>query len=258
MKKRVFRKRTLRWLPPFCAMLAVLAPSAYSQIERSLRFIPDKVDFGMIREEDGKATRSVKAVNISSDTTFIISARTSCGCSAAEYSEALLAPGDTTEVVLTYDPVNRPGKFLKTAKFFTGKERTGNAIKLTGTVIPSRENLDRSYPDKAGRLRLTSVILNAGEVSRKEARPLFVGIYNDSDSEIALTADTDSEALEAALAIDTIEPFGIGTLTLMLKGRLIPESESEFLYKTFLTDSTTGDTITCIPVGGYVKTITSK
>lgn len=258
MKKSAVKKPVLRWLPSLCAMLIALAPSAYSQIEHSLRFIPDKVDFGIIKEDDGKVSRSVKAVNISADSTFIISARTSCGCSAAEYSEAMLAPGDTTVVTLTYDPVNRPGKFLKTAKFFTGKERIGNAVKLTGTVIPSRQNLDRSYPDKVGQLRLSSVILNAGEVSRKEARPLFVGLYNDSDQPLTLSVDTDSEPLEAALAIDTIEPFGIGTLTLMLKGRLFPDKGKEFLYKAYLINVATGDTITCIPVGGTVKTITTK
>lgn len=236
------------------AILAMLAPPAFSQIEKTLQFIPDKVDFGMIREEEGKVSRTVKAVNISPDSTFIISARTSCGCSAAEYPEHVIAPGDTTEVTLTYDPVNRPGKFLKTARFFTGNERTGNSIKLSGTVIPSRKNLDRTYPDTAGRLRLTSAIITAGETARTEARPLFVGIYNDSDVPIALEAETDSQALEAALMPDTIEAYGIATLSLMLKGRLIGEKETDFLYKANLIETESGDTITSIPVLGSVKT----
>lgn len=235
------------------AMLSALAPSAYSQVEKTLRFIPDKVDFGMIGEEDGTVSRIVKAVNVSSDSTFIISARTSCGCSAAEYSDTMLAPGDTTEVTLSYDPLNRPGKFLKTAKFFTGEERISNPIKLTGTVIPSRRNLDRSYPDKAGPLRLSSAILTAGEMSRKDARPLFVGLYNDSDHPIALAAETSSLPLEAALLPDTIEPFGVATLSLMLKGRNIPEKETEFIYNAYLINAEKGDTIAIIPVGGSVK-----
>ncbi|MDE7347779.1 MAG: DUF1573 domain-containing protein [Muribaculaceae bacterium] len=237
-----------------CAMLSAMAPTAYSQIEKSLRFIPENVDFGVINEEDGKVKRTVKAVNISQDSTFIISARTSCGCSAAEYPDDVLAPGDTAIVTLTYDPVNRPGKFLKTAKFFTGKERIGNSIKLSGTVIPSQKNLDRVYPDKAGRLRLSSAFINAGEVSRQEARPLFVGIYNDSDRQIALSAETDSYPLEAGITPDTIEPFGVATLTLMLKGRNIAGKENEFMFKAFLIETESGDTITSIPVGGYVKT----
>lgn len=249
-----FRKRPMKPVVAACALLAALAPAAYAEMERTLQFFPPSVDFGMIREEGGKVSRQVKAVNVSPDSTFIISARTSCGCSAAEYTEEILAPGDTATVILTYDPLNRPGKFLKTAKFFTGKERIGNSIKLSGTVIPSRENLDRSYPDKAGPLRLSTLLVNAGEISREEARPFFVGIYNDSDGKLALSAETDSGPLEAALMPDTIEPFGVATLSLMLKGRLIPEKEEDFAYRTSLVDCATGDTIVTIPVGGMVKT----
>ncbi len=235
------------------ACLLAISPAAYSQIEKTLKFIPDKVDFGNIREEKGKVSKKVKAVNISPDTTFIISARTSCGCSAAEYSEERLAPGDTTIVTITYDPTNRPGKFLKTARFFTGEERIGNSIKISGTVIPSKKNLDKAYPEKAGSLRMSSLLINAGDVARTEARPLFIGMYNDSDVPLALSASTDAVALEAAVAPDTIEPFGIGTLSLMLKGRNIPENESEIAYKAYLLDSSTLDTIAAIPVVGTVK-----
>lgn len=236
------------------ASLMALGSAAYAQIEKSLEFIPEKVDFGMIREENGKVSQKVKAINVSRDSTFIISSRTSCGCSAVEYPNNLFAPGDTVEVTITYDPLNRPGKFLKTARLFTGQERIGNSIKISGTVIPSRQNLDMAYPDEAGSLRLSTKIVNAGEMSRKEARPLFVGLYNDSDRPLALSAETDSGALEAGLSPDTIDPFGIATLTLMLKGRNIPENETEILYKASLLDKVTGDTVISIPVGAVIIT----
>lgn len=238
--------------------LIALTPAVYSQIEKTLKFEPEKVDFGKIREEDGKVSQTVRAINISQDTTFIISARTSCGCSDVDYPLDLIPPGDTVEVTLTYDPVNRPGKFLKTARFFTGEERISNSIKLSGTVIPSKANLDRSYPDKAGPLRLSTLFVDAGEVSRHEARPLFVGLYNDTDQFLALKAVSDNDTLEAGLVPDTIEPFGIGTVTLMLKGRNIPENETEIVYRSALIDAATGDTLVSIPVGGMVKPLEKK
>ena len=244
--KRLLKRRSL----PFLSLIAAFA--AYSQMEKSLEFIPDKIDFGIIREEDGRVTQKVKAVNITSDTTFIISARTSCGCSAAEYPQDMIAPGDTVEVSITYDPINRPGKFLKSARFFTGEERIGNSIKLSGTVIPGKENLDRAYPEKSGALRLSTLIVNVGEMSRKEARPLFVGLYNDSGKPLALEALSDAEGLEAALTPDTLDAYGVGTLTLMLKGRNIPAGDNEILYKASLIDKATGDTVVSIPVVGSI------
>lgn len=233
------------------ACFLALAPAAYSQIEKTLKFFPEKVDFGLIREENGKVSKIVKAVNISPDSTYIISSRTSCGCSAAEYSDQMLAPGDTTEVTITYDPLNRPGKFLKTAKFFTGKERIGNSIKLSGTVIPSRKSLDTAYPEAVGVLRLSTLFVNAGEMSRVEARPLFVGLYNDSDDPLVVSVSTDANALEAALLPDTIEPYGVSTLSLMLKARLVPSSETEILCKTHLMAGS--DTLLSIPVIATIR-----
>lgn len=235
------------------AMLCGAIPTAFAQIEKTLKFIPASVDFGTIREDDGRVSREVKAVNVSPDSTFIISARTSCGCSAAKYPETVMAPGDTVTVTVSYDPTNRPGKFLKTARFFTGKERIGNSLKMNGTVIPSRKNLDKAYPDKAGQLRLSTKLVKVGEMSRSEARPLFVGLYNDSDRPLAIMAVSDSEPMEAAMAPDTIEPFGIATLSLMVKGRLIPENEQDFTYKVTLIDTATDEIIVTIPVGGAIK-----
>lgn len=237
----------------FIAVMDILGMPATAQTDRTLKFIPEELDFGTIREDDGKVTRRVKAVNVSGETTFIISARTSCGCSAAEYPQQTLSPGDTTEISITYNPVNRPGKFLKTAKIYTGEERIGNSFKLKGMVIPSKKNLDNAYPVKSGQLRLSSPLVNAGEVSVREARPLFVGIYNDSDQPIMLSAASDSEPLEAAMPADSIEPFGISTLTLMLKGRKFSDRMSEFNLNAYIINAVTGDTLTRIPVNGIVK-----
>lgn len=234
------------------ACFAIADSSAFAQMEKTLKFIPEEVDFGTIREQNGKVTKHVKAVNISKTATFIISARTSCGCSSVTYPEKQLAPGDTAVISVTYDPENRPGKFLKTAKIYTGNERISNSFKLKGNVIPSKKNLDRAYPDKAGVLRLSSKIIDAGEVSVRDARPMFVGIYNDSDMPLRLEALTDGKPLEAGLTPDSIGPFEISTLTLMLKGRNFKENEQDFCYRAFLLNSATGDTITCIPVGGTI------
>lgn len=231
-------------------LASALGPHA-SGVTPSLKFIPEKVDFGIIREEDGVVKKIVKAVNVSSDSTFIISARTSCGCSAVDYSQEMIAPGDTAEVVVIYDPANRPGKFLKTARFFTGEERIGNSIKLVGTVIPDKKNLDLVYPDSADCLRLSTRFVDAGEISRMEARPLFVGIYNDSATPIPLSVATDSDALEAALLPDTIEPYGVATLTLMLKGRLIPANLQDLRYQAHIMCDT--DTLLSLPVLSRVR-----
>lgn len=226
---------------------------AAAQTENTLEFIPKSLDFGAIREKDGKVTKTVKAVNVSPDSTFIISARTSCGCSEAEYDGRMLAPGDTTHVSITYDPINRPGKFQKTVKIFTGRERSSNMFKISGNVIPSRKHLDKVYPEKAGVLRLSTVIIGVGEMSHAETKPYFIGIYNDSDSPLTLKVESDNPALEATLMPETIDANSVATLTMMLKGRAIGNDVDKFLYHAKISNADTGEHIVSIPVGGVIK-----
>lgn len=227
--------------------------SSYSQIEKTLKFIPEDLDFGYIRESDGEITRSVKAVNISSEPTFIISARTSCGCSEANYDAKTIAPGDTTTVSITYDPTNRPGKFRKTAKIFTGKDRISNSFHITGTVIPSEKHLDNSYPEKVGNLRFSTKIVNVTNMKRTEIKPLYVGVYNDSNSPVTFNVESDSDALEVKLQPATIDPFGVATICMMLRGSLINKDTTDFKYNVKICNPNNAQDIFNIPVGGIVK-----
>lgn len=249
MKKSVSIIHSFRTAIPAAAIL--LTSAVCAQVTAPLRFIPDQLDFGMIREDDGKVSRKLQAVNTSQDTTFIISARTSCGCSEVDYDKSPIAPGDTTEISVTYDATNRPGNFLKTIKLFTGTERIPNTCKVKGLVIPSREHLDRSYPEKAGNLRLTTLLVNAGEMLENVTRPIFIGIYNDSDTPYALKGSSDSDALSVAIMPDTIEPQSISTATLVLKTRDI--KGENFNINTYITDAETGKLLVKIPVGGTIR-----
>lgn len=224
-----------------------------AQIEKTLRFEPETLDFGTIRETDGPVSKTVKAINISPDSTFIISARTSCGCSAAEFDGKMMSPGDSTTVTITYDPTNRPGKFQKTAKIFTGKERFSNLFHIKGTVIPSKRHLDKSYPDIVGTLRFSTLVVNAGEMKHSERKPLFIGIYNDSDKPITLSADTDSDALEASIQPDKIMPYEIATLSMIIKGAKFSDKSTDFNLNATIINAETGEEIVKIPVGGILK-----
>lgn len=239
------------------ALLAIAAStfslSSFSQIEKTLRFIPEDLDFGYIRESDGEVTKSVKAVNISKEPTFIISARTSCGCSEAKHDAKTIAPGDTTIVSITYDPTNRPGKFRKTAKVFTGKERISNTFHITGTVIPSEKHLDNTYPEKVEGLRFSTKIVNANNLKRTEIRPIYVGVYNDSSSPVTLDVESDSDALEVKLQPATIDPYGVATICMMLRGSLINKNTTDFKYNIKICNPDNGREIYHIPVGGMAE-----
>lgn len=232
---------------------STLSLSSFSQIEKSLEFIPNELDFGYIREADGPVTRNVKAVNISQEPTFIISARTSCGCSDAQYDAKTIAPGDSTTVSITYDPTNRPGKFRKSAKIFTGKERISNTFHIFGNVIPSENSLENTYPVKAGDLRFSTKIINTPELKRTETRPLYIKAYNNSDSPVSVILDSDCDALEVKQQPTIVPPYEVGTLSIMLRGALIGKGTGDFKGNVRVCESESGKEILSIPVGGSVQ-----
>lgn len=241
-----------KWGVPAAALMSMFLLSMSPDTDRTLEFIPDTFDFGQIREEDGKAEAEIKAVNISSDTTAITSVRTSCGCTQASYTEGVLAPGDTAAISFSYNPANRPGKFEKTIKVFTGADRIRNTFTIKGNVSPSRESLIKAYPHEAGGLRLSSTIIDAGKVHKDELVPLFIGIHNPQEREVALRCASDAPALEVSLLPDTLQKGEIGALTMVLKARKLPPATKEILQKAYIIDAMTSDTLVSIPVGGYV------
>lgn len=241
---------------PYALSLAVLAAVSLAMApadDRTFEFVPSIYDFGSIREVDGNVSAIVKAVNVSPDTTFITSVRTSCGCTGATYTDRLLAPGDTAEITVSYNPDNRPGRFLKTIKIFSGLDRTSSSFKIKGNVIPGEKSLRKTYPHQIGGLRFSTTLLDLGEVSPGEVRPVFVGLYNVGDTPLVLTADSDSPAFESKVVPDTIPANDPGTLSVILKSRRLGEFEKSFNHYVYLIEKQSNDTIATIPIGGMLK-----
>lgn len=221
--------------------------------DETFEFIPQVCDFGVIHEENGNVSATVKAVNISADTTFVTSIRTSCGCTGATYTDRIIAPGDTAEISVTYNPENRPGRFLKTIKVFSGLDRRSSSFKIKGNVLPSEKSIAKSYPHRIGDLRLSNTLIDVGEVTPGAVLPVFVGLYNVGEHPMILKADADCMAFEPKVMPDTILPNDPGTLSIILKARHLRQYGKNFQHNIYLIDTLSKDTVATIPVGGVLN-----
>lgn len=68
------------------------------------RFDSIAYDFGTIREGDGIVVRNFSYTNIGSDTLFIQSVATSCGCTATKHNKVGVAPGQSDSIIVSFDP----------------------------------------------------------------------------------------------------------------------------------------------------------
>lgn len=93
---------------------------------------PREHDFGTLRR-DHPGEFVFKFKNIASEPILLETVRTTCGCTAANWTETPIAPGATGEVRIEYDAY-QTGDFSKKIKVFFDKQRKAEVLKITGTV----------------------------------------------------------------------------------------------------------------------------
>ena len=74
-----------------------------------------------------------KNKNIANEAITLQTARTTCGCTAANWTESSIAPGATGEVRIEYDAF-QTGDFSKKIKVFFDKQRKAEVLKIKGSV----------------------------------------------------------------------------------------------------------------------------
>lgn len=89
-------------------------------------------DFGEIRK-DHPATFVFKFKNVITDTLVLQTVRTTCGCTAARYTEDPIPPGATGEVAVEYDAY-QSGAFSKKIRVFFDKQKKAEILWIRGDV----------------------------------------------------------------------------------------------------------------------------
>jgi hypothetical protein len=109
------------------------APAA--QDEKAL-VVVDKTmhNFGEIVESEGVKTARFVVTNRTDAPILIVNARTSCGCTTANWTKTPIEPGKTGVVTVQYDPAARPGPFDKTVTIYTNSTPSRMVVRVTGTV----------------------------------------------------------------------------------------------------------------------------
>lgn len=183
-KKHIILVLTLLW-------------SAAAQAQ--LVFEPAERDFGSIAESDGRVSHTFTGVNRSDRPVVILDVVTSCGCTVPKFSRKPILPGDTTRIVVTFDPVNRPGAFVKTLGVYSSERKKIASLTLSGNVVPRERSLDELYPvDAGGGLRLDGTLCAFTYIYQGRSKRMAIGYVNTSDRplRLELRAETSSGLLD--------------------------------------------------------------
>lgn len=92
-------------------------------------------DFGEIKEADGPVSHKFVVKNSGTSPLVITRVNASCGCTKPVFSREPIAPGETSEITITYNPAGRPGQFVKTIAIYSNGAEGATTLRIRGVVI---------------------------------------------------------------------------------------------------------------------------
>ena len=125
--------------------IALLSLTEVSAEECILRFEPERVDFGHINESDGIVTRSFTITNTSAEDIILSEIVSTCDCTVADYKNIVIAPKQSFEVKVSYNPLNRPGRFDRPLFIFVEGYDEPFEISIAGRVTPRERTVEEIY-----------------------------------------------------------------------------------------------------------------
>lgn len=144
-------------------------------------------DFGTIREADGKVEYDFVFVNKGKIPVIIKNVKSSCGCTAPQWTKRPILPGKSGYIKAVFSPDNRPGNFDKTLTVYSNAERSVRVLRIKGKVIPIKRTVLDDYPyELPSGLRLYYDCLLVGQLNENEVKKVEIPVYNNDDDVIKM------------------------------------------------------------------------
>lgn len=186
------------------------------QKEPVITFKTLKHDFGNITQEKGPVKVSFDFTNTGGKPIIISDIKASCGCTTPEWSRQPIVPGATGNVVVSYDPRNRPGYFSKSITVKSNASNNTVVLSITGSVSEKQDSKTEEYPHTLGKLRVDKFILNYGNTFNTETnKSMVIKMYNPTQEVIKVGIDSKYSPKYATVKLSTTElqPKSTGTIT---------------------------------------------
>lgn len=179
-------------------------------------------NFGTIAEERGTVSHSFVLKNVSDHPMIILRVNTDCGCTTPAYDRTAVAPGDSIQIHITFNPLNRAGSFVKYTRVYTSVE-PNKPIKLTikGNVATLGKATPTSslYQQQIGPLEVSNVYLDFPLQPAGAENVIRLMFNNPTGTPLDVS-------------LDTIPPF----LTSSVRHATLAEYEPEEIFLTAHTD----------------------
>lgn len=213
----------------------------------NIEWLEKSIDYGVIKEANGYATRYARFVNNGSEPVPVVGLHPSCGCTNAYTDKEIAMPGDTVSIYVTYDPQGRPGRIEKTTRVYLGEDYS-YTLPMTGSVIATPTTLSTMYPYSAGPFALSHQVALLGEMKKGETRHAFINVYNQSTDSVRLGWNDVPHCLSIDASPRVLGPGDIAAISLFYNSRDDDRMANIEIPVELIASSTAGTVIETIPV----------
>ena len=165
----------------------VLFFNANSQTKRAeISFNKETHNYGSFKEELGPQSFTFIFKNTGNAPLNLTSVEASCGCTTPKWTKSPVAPGKTGNIIVTFDPHNRPGPFNKSITVKSNAKTPIKVLKINGSVIPKVKTENDLYPEEIMGLRLKSKHIAFTKIYTNSTKKTQLEVYNASNKTIKI------------------------------------------------------------------------
>jgi len=143
-------------------------------------------NFGTFKEEAGPQTFVFKFKNTGNATLTLSSVKASCGCTTPEWPRSPIAEGKTGEIIITFNPRNRPGPFDKSITIKSNATTPTKVLKIKGNVLARKKTAQDLFPEEVMGLRLQSKHIAFTKVYSNKTKQESIEIMNTTDKDMKI------------------------------------------------------------------------
>lgn len=176
-------------------------------------------NFGTIAEADGLASHVFTVKNIGDAPLVITRVTASCGCTRPEWPKEPIAPGQTGEVKVTYNPKNRPGPFYKTVSIYSNGKKGSYNLAIKGSVTAKPTQPVFTYPYAIGDLKLHTKTVLFSSIRQEESLGERISIKNEGKTSMTIELGKAPNYLNVQVTPETLQPEEVGTITILIDAK---------------------------------------
>lgn len=158
------------------------------------------ISLGTIQEANGVQERTFWLRNDGTEAVALVQGYTSCGCTTIQFTkDEPVAVGDSTCVVLRFNPQGKGGEFEETGTIVYGPNRKRINLSMVGTCITSEETLMKQFPIRiSDNIRLSANRFDLGIMHVGESKERGVVILHRDEGNrqeripVTFTVDTNT------------------------------------------------------------------